>query len=33
MEFRIGVNLSDVMADGEQIYGDGVNVAARIFST
>jgi hypothetical protein len=29
MEFRIGVNLGDVMLDGEQIYGDGVNVAAR----
>src|SRR5216684_8802445 len=26
MEFRIGVNLGDVTADGEQIYGDGVNV-------
>ena len=23
MEFRIGVNLGDVMVDGEQIYGDG----------
>jgi class 3 adenylate cyclase len=30
MEFRIGVNLADVMVDGEQIYGDGVNVAARL---
>jgi adenylate cyclase len=29
MEFRIGVNLGDVMVEGEQIYGDGVNVAAR----
>jgi adenylate cyclase len=29
MEFRIGVNLGDVIVDGEQIYGDGVNVAAR----
>src|SRR5215469_18427920 len=27
MEFRIGVNLGDVMVEGEQIYGDGVNVA------
>jgi adenylate cyclase len=26
MELRIGVNLGDVMVDGEQIYGDGVNV-------
>jgi adenylate cyclase len=29
MEFRIGVNSGDVMVEGEQIYGDGVNVAAR----
>src|ERR1700737_2228761 len=32
MEFRIGVNLGDVMVDGEQIYGDGVNLAARLES-
>ena len=32
LEFRIGVNLGDVMVDGEQIYGDGVNVAARLES-
>jgi adenylate cyclase len=32
MEFRIGINLGDVMVDGEQIYGDGVNVAARLES-
>ena len=25
MEFRIGVNLGDVMVDGEQIFGDGVS--------
>jgi adenylate cyclase len=30
MEFRIGVNLGDVIEDGERIYGDGVNIAARI---
>src|SRR5215469_5664260 len=30
MEFRIGVNSGDVMVEGEQIYGDGVNVAARL---
>src|SRR5262249_48982880 len=30
MEFRIGINLGDVMVEGEQIYGDGVNIAARI---
>jgi adenylate cyclase len=32
MEFRIGMNLGDVMVEGEQIYGDGVNVAARLES-
>jgi adenylate cyclase len=32
MEFRIGINLGDVMVDGDQIYGDGVNVAARLQS-
>jgi adenylate cyclase len=32
MRFRIGVNLGDVMIEGEQIYGDGVNVAARLES-
>src|SRR6185437_7744895 len=32
MKFRIGVNLGDVMVEGEQIYGDGVNVAARLES-
>jgi adenylate cyclase len=32
MEFRIAVNLGDVMAEGGQIYGDGVNVAARLES-
>jgi adenylate cyclase len=30
MEFRIGINLGDVIEDGERIYGDGVNIAARI---
>jgi adenylate cyclase len=29
MWFRIGINLGDVIADEETIYGDGVNVAAR----
>ena len=28
--FRIGVNLGDVIADGGDIYGDGVNIAARL---
>jgi class 3 adenylate cyclase len=32
MEFRIGVNLGDVVEEGEQIYGDGVNIAARLES-
>jgi len=30
MEFRIGINLGDVIADGDRIYGDGVNIAARL---
>jgi len=30
MEFRIGINLGDVIVDGERIYGDGVNIAARL---
>jgi adenylate cyclase len=32
MELRIGVNLGDVIEDGEQILGDGVNIAARLES-
>jgi adenylate cyclase len=28
--FRIGLNLGDVIADGSDIYGDGVNIAARL---
>jgi len=32
MEFRIGINLGDVIAEGERIYGDGVNIAARVES-
>ena len=30
MLFRIGINLGDVIVDGDDIYGDGVNVAARM---
>ncbi len=30
MRFRIGVNLGDVMAEGDNLFGDGVNVAARL---
>jgi adenylate cyclase len=32
MRFRIGVNLGDIVEDGESIYGDGVNIAARMES-
>jgi len=28
--FRIGVNLGDIIVDGDDIYGDGVNIAARL---
>jgi adenylate cyclase len=30
IEFRIGINVGDVMVDGGDIFGDGVNVAARL---
>ena len=30
MAFRVGVHLGDVLVDGERIYGDGVNIAARL---
>jgi class 3 adenylate cyclase len=32
MEFRIGINLGDVIEEGDTIYGDGVNIAARLES-
>lgn len=32
VQFRIGVNLGDVIVDRDEIYGDGVNVAARLES-
>ena len=30
MEFRIGINLGDVIGEDDRIYGDGVNIAARV---
>jgi TolB-like protein/class 3 adenylate cyclase len=30
IEFRVGINLGDIISDGDDIYGDGVNVAARL---
>ena len=30
MEFRIGVHLGDIRVEGERIFGDGVNIAARL---
>ena len=30
VELRIGVNIGEVIVDGEEIYGDGVNIAARL---
>jgi len=32
LQFRIGVNIGDVVHDGDRIYGEGVNIAARIES-
>src|SRR6201997_4784449 len=32
LELRIGVNLGDVIVDGDDIFGDGVNIAARLES-
>jgi len=30
MKFRIGIHLGDVMVEGDDVYGDGVNIAARL---
>ena len=30
MEFRIGINMGDVVVEGENLYGEGVNIAARL---
>jgi class 3 adenylate cyclase len=32
MVFRIGINLGDVIVEGDRLYGDGVNIAARLES-
>src|SRR5512144_275360 len=32
MHYRIGLNVGDVVVEGERLYGDGVNIAARIES-
>jgi adenylate cyclase len=32
MRFRIGINLGDVIVEGDRLYGDGVNIAARMES-
>jgi adenylate cyclase len=30
IQFRVGINVGDIMIDGDDIYGDGVNIAARV---
>lgn len=30
IEFRIGINLGDIITDEDDIFGDGVNIAARL---
>ncbi len=30
IEYRIGINVGDIIIDGDDIYGDGVNIAARV---
>src|SRR6266851_6564344 len=30
MEFRVGISLGDVIVEGDRLYGDGVNIAARL---
>jgi adenylate cyclase len=30
IRFRVGINLGDIIADGDDIFGDGVNAAARL---
>ena len=33
MHFRVGLNLGDVIVEGDNLYGDGVNIAARLEAT
>ena len=33
MQFRVGLNLGDVIVEGDNLYGDGVNIAARLEAT
>src|SRR5262245_605985 len=30
LQFRIGINLGDIIVEGHDLYGDGVNIAARL---
>ena len=30
IRFRMGINLGDVIVEGDDLYGDGVNIAARV---
>src|SRR5229473_5026850 len=30
MQFRVGINVGDIIIDGDDIFGDGVNIAARV---
>jgi adenylate cyclase len=30
IEYRVGINVGDIIVDGDDIYGDGVNIAARL---
>ena len=30
MQFRLGINMGDVVIEGDNLYGEGVNVAARL---
>src|SRR5215472_6202069 len=30
IQFRVGINIGDIIIDGDDIFGDGVNLAARV---